>query len=285
MYKIFVTIGIPMYNAEKFIRQSIISVLRQTHTDFELIITDDGSSDKSLEIVNSFNDPRIVLLNDSENKGISYRLNQQIELAQGKYFFRMDADDLMFPERIKTQLEFLEKNQDVDVIGSSCVIIGDQNEIIGYRDAETLKSIDETLCKITMNHPTVAGKTSWFKENRYKNDMSGVEDFELWHRTFLDSKFLNLKEPLLFYRDPLYFKIKTYLFRHKQIRKVYNESKYLQDKSKFKKKLIYKSKLKDIAVRIFSTLKIDKFLIKNRNQSADQFIDIKAMNEILKSFN
>src|SRR5690606_13478656 len=101
---VFVTMGMPVYNAEKFIKMAINSVLQQSHRNFELIITDDGSTDQSMDIVESFNDSRIVLIKDSNNKGISHRLNQQIDLAKGKYFLRMDSDDIMFPDRIEKEI-------------------------------------------------------------------------------------------------------------------------------------------------------------------------------------
>lgn len=285
MQKIFVSVGIPMYNAEKFISYAIQSVLSQTHFNFELIITDDGSSDKSIEIVKSIVDPRIILLSDGENKGISYRLHQQIELAQGKYFFRMDADDIMFPDRIKKQVDFLEKNPDVDVVGSSCVVIGDGNEILGFRSPANISTLKETLYKVSFIHPTVAGKTNWFKVNKYSLVLSGVEDFELWHRTFVKSKFFNLPEPLMFYRDPLTFKINTYLFRHKQIRKVYRSSKFLFDKPCMKSFLIFKSKVKDVIASSVTVFKIDRFLIKNRNQHLNKIEDLDSVNSILCHYN
>lgn len=285
MQKIFVTVGIPMYNAEKYISYAIQSVLTQTHFNLELIITDDGSNDKSMEIVNAIADPRIILLSDGENKGISYRLNQQIELAQGKYFFRMDADDIMFPDRIKKQIEFLENNPDVDVVGSSSVVIGDRNEILGFRSTINITNLKKTLCQVFFNHPTVAGRTAWFKVNKYNLLLSGVEDFELWHRTFLTSKFFNLPEPLLFYRDPLSFKIDTYLFRHKQIRKVYHSSKFLFDKPWLKCFLIFKSKAKDFAAIFATVFRIDSLLIKNRNQHLNKIENLDSVSSLLSQYN
>ena len=133
MKEVFISVGIPVYNAEKFLEKTIRSVLNQSYKNFELIITDDGSSDKSVDIVKSFNDSRITLIADGENRGISYRLNQQIRLAKGKYFFRMDADDLMFPERIFTQVNFLEQNPEIDryAIGFEVTNVNDILDALG----------------------------------------------------------------------------------------------------------------------------------------------------------
>ena len=108
-----VSIGLPVYNAEKFLRDAIVSILNQSYVHFELIIMDDGSTDKSIDIVNSFNDKRIVVYRDGVNKGLPARLNEISTLAKGRYLARMDADDIMHPERIEKQLKILEKTQKI----------------------------------------------------------------------------------------------------------------------------------------------------------------------------
>jgi glycosyltransferase involved in cell wall biosynthesis len=225
---VMVTIGIPVYNAGRFLSSTIDSVLAQTHRNFEIIITIDGATDDSLKIAANFDDLRIILIDEKENKGISFRLNQQISIARGKYFARMDADDLMFPDRIEKQLEFMLKNPEIEVTGSDAVVIDDKNLILGYR--EGCKSISKStiLKNILFNHPTVFGKTSWFRNNTYNSEFDGVEDFLLWNISFSHSRFLNLNEPLHFYRDPPLVNPKTYIYRQKQFRKAV---RYLRRKS------------------------------------------------------
>jgi len=126
-----VTIGIPFYNAEQYLRYAIQSVLNQTFHDFELILSDDGSTDSSIEIARSFDDPRIVILSDGKNRGLVYRLNEQIHFAKGMYFVRMDADDIMHFNRIAIQLDYLKSNSEVDVVGTSYYSIDTSNQIIG----------------------------------------------------------------------------------------------------------------------------------------------------------
>ena len=162
-----VTIGIPVFNAGRFLHYAINSVLNQTFKNFELIITDDGSTDDSLVIARSYNDIRIKVTSDDTNKGIYYRLNEQISMAKGKFFFRMDADDLMFPARIEKQVSFLENHPDVDVIGSQAIVIDDNNMILGFRDSKLPESFDEVLRKVIFIHPTVAGRTEWFRKFRF----------------------------------------------------------------------------------------------------------------------
>lgn len=213
-----VTVGIPVYNGERYIRQAVESVLSQTYTDFELIITDDGSNDKTMNILKSINDPRLKILSDGHNRGIAYRLNQQIALSQGCYFFRMDADDLMMPNRLATQVDVLDKNHHVDVVGGQAVVIGEENEILGKRQIlpDNFKSGNDYFIGARFIHPTVAGKIEWFRKWRYSDNMSGNEDLDLWIRSNKESEFYDIEEPLLFYRDPYKFRLKTYFFRQKR---------------------------------------------------------------------
>lgn len=278
-----VSIGIPMYNAEKFIKQAVQSVLNQTYDNFELIITDDGSTDQSVDIVISFNDHRIRLIKDGLNKGISYRLNQQINLARGDFFVRMDADDIMFPDRIEKQLDFLMKNPKTDAVGSSVVVINDENQIIGFREAFLQDNYELLFKNILFNHPTVMGRLNFFKTFYYDENFIGVEDLDLWLRSFPTSKFHVMKDPVLFYRDPLVFKLKTYLFRLTQKNKLLKKNEYLSEKPILRLNLILENKLKKIIATLLSLFKMDYLLISKRN-SGKLFIQEKwrtILNQII----
>jgi glycosyltransferase involved in cell wall biosynthesis len=262
-----VTIGIPFYNAEKYINSAIASVLNQRFTDFELILSDDGSTDSSLKIARSFEDPRIKVLSDDQNRGIAFRLNEQIDLASGKYFVRMDADDIMHPERISIQYEFLINNPKVDVVGSSAVIIDDTNQIIGYRDSLVHNNINKVFRHVCFIHPTVAGKTEWFRKFRYSESLKGVEDFDLWIRSFQDSSFSTIDKPLLFYRDPHKVKISTYRFRQKQLRLALKINKrIIIHKPLFLLRLIIESYFKEIIMVLFNKINLDSFIVSKRNK-------------------
>lgn len=260
-----VSIGIPMYNAEKFIKYAINSVLSQTYQNFELIITDDGSTDKSVEIVRSFDDKRIKLILDGQNKGISFRLNQQINLAKGNFFVRMDADDIMFPNRLEKQIDFLKNNPNIDVVGSSIVILDDENNIIAFRNAILQTEYRKLFNNILFNHPTVTGKTVFFKNFYYNEEYLGVEDLDLWLRSFPKSNFFVMEEPVLFYRDPLVFKLKTYKFRLTQKNKLLKKNEYLSKHPFYRFVLIQKNNLKKVIATILNLFRIDYILISNRN--------------------
>jgi glycosyltransferase involved in cell wall biosynthesis len=264
-----VTVGIPCYNVERFIGFAIRSVLSQTYTNFELIITDDGSTDGTVEVIKQFNDPRIKLIVDGENRGISYRLNQQIDRARGKYFVRMDGDDIMFLNRIEEQVNYLETHPDVSVVSGQAVIIDDDNRIIGRRGCNTApRQLTLAMWKSgrTLIHPTVTGRLTYFRTYHYRDEYKGAEDYDLWMRSCAANKIVIMPRPLMFYRDPLTFKLKTYLFRQKQVRKLYKQAKndgiitsnnYL--------KSISRSHLRGILAGILSFAKLDTLMIKRRN--------------------
>lgn len=192
-----VTIGIPVYNAEKYLKIAIQSVINQIFTDFELIIIDDGSTDDSVKIIESFKDDRIIFIKDGLNKALPYRLNQITNLAKGKYIARMDADDVMDKDRIKKQLEILEKDQNIDVLGTNTYIIDKNNKVIGIRNKTKLNEIKKVN---TFIHPTIMGKKEWFLNNLYDERAIRIEDLELWLRNS-NNNFYQLNEPLFFYRE------------------------------------------------------------------------------------
>ncbi|MFC4817387.1 glycosyltransferase family 2 protein [Flavobacterium sp. GCM10023249] len=256
-----VTIGVPFFNVENHLGDCIKSILNQTYQNLEIILVDDGSKDGSLEIVKQFEDPRIKIISDGENKGLIFRLNQLIDLAQGKYFARMDADDIMFPERIEKQLALLEKNPHADVTHSDAVSIDDENNILGYKHSSVIKTRRDTLDEKVPIHPTVFAKTKWFKKHMYSNDFVRVEDFELWNRSINDSVFLNISEPLLFYREISTnnsSKFLTSLPGKKKFAKEYN----LSFSDKFR--IVYLNYFKFIYCRVFEILQLDYLSVRHR---------------------
>lgn len=196
-----ITIGIPFYNAGEYLYYAVCSVLNQSYTNWELILLDDGSTDDSLKIAKSFNDARISIISDGLNKGLVYRLNQSVFMAKGEFYARMDADDVMHFDRLRIQSEFLELNPDVDVVGSNYYTIDSNNDLIGLTTVnmkpDSLKSVLQNGC---FAHPSILGKTQWFRNNPYNENCLRMEDLELWLRTVEVSKFKNIDEPLLFYR-------------------------------------------------------------------------------------
>ncbi|MFT5919102.1 MAG: glycosyltransferase involved in cell wall biosynthesis, partial [Granulosicoccus sp.] len=123
-----VTVLLPVYNAEKFLEQAIRSVLDQTFTEFEFLIINDGSTDRSEEIIVSFNDSRIRYIKNETNLKLIKTLNKGIEFASGKYIARMDADDISLPTRFEQQVALLEKQPEIGVCGTNCIIFTTKGE-------------------------------------------------------------------------------------------------------------------------------------------------------------
>ena len=265
-----VTIGIPTYNVGRFINQTIKSILAQSYINFELIITDDGSTDNTIEEVKKFNDPRIKLIVDGENRGISYRLNQQINLAKGKYFVRMDGDDLMFPDRVEKEVAYLERHPDVDVVGGKAIVIGDNNEILGFRESggRYFKKSD-VFFATRFIHPSIAGKTEWFQKWKYREEMAGCEDMDLWIRSFDYSTFADCPEPIIFYRDPLRFKLRTYLYRQKKVVKCIWQLRDEMPSPKILVRCILKSFIASCFSVFLSIIGRDKQMISRRNKQLE----------------
>lgn len=117
-----VSVVMSVYNGEKYLPETIDSILNQTFKDFEFIIINDGSTDKTAKILTSYDDPRIRIFNQ-ENMGLTKSLNRAISLAKGEYIARMDADDISYPERLKKQVDYLNKNPDIGLVGSKYIRI------------------------------------------------------------------------------------------------------------------------------------------------------------------
>lgn len=200
-----ISIGIPFYNAEKYLKFAIQSVIAQSYQNWELILIDDGSSDSSLKIAQEFTqrDGRIRVIYDGQNKKLPSRLNQLIQESKGDFIARMDADDIMHPERLKIELSFLIENQDYDLVSGGIVSIGHKNNVTGMRTVNKLVTIDKDSKSYPIVHPTVMARRDWYLRNLYSLDYPRAEDYELWCRTSSadDLKIAILPNILLFYRE------------------------------------------------------------------------------------
>lgn len=184
--KDYISIGISIYNAEQYLSYAISSVLSQTHKYWELILVDDGSTDRSLEIANRFAelDDRIRVISDGKNRKLPFRLNQIIDEAKYSYIARMDADDLMHPERLERQLKFLIENPNYDLVSTGLVSINNNNKVYGYRSPSSL-DVDFNIVNSTypINHATILVRKEWYQRNKYNVDFPRSQDYELWCRT------------------------------------------------------------------------------------------------------
>lgn len=201
-----VTIGISFYNARATLLDAIRSVFAQTHQDWELILVDDGSTDGSLELARSIDDPRVRVYSDGQNKRLAARLNELTRLARHDFVARMDADDLMTRDRIERQLRALVGNDDVDLVSAGLVSMSDDLQASGVRVAPQGYEVtaSEVLAgRAWITHAAVLGRRAWFLRNPYDETLRVSQDTNLWIRACAkrDLRIKILSDYMYFYRE------------------------------------------------------------------------------------
>lgn len=198
---------LPVYNAEKYLAAAIESILQQTYSDFYFIIINDGSTDNSLSIIQSFanQDSRIQLIN-RENKGLVYTLNEGLSLIKTPYVARMDADDIALPIRFEKQMQYMLHNNDCLLLGTRVIIIdSDGDEICEMGDYFSHEEIDQGLLDKKgqlIYHPSIIFQKKIVDQlGGYRSKYPHVEDLDLFLRVSEQGKIENLREPLLKYRE------------------------------------------------------------------------------------
>ena len=277
----YISIGIPFFNAEKYLEDAIKSVLAQTFQNWELILVDDGSTDRSLEIAQSFVDPRIRIISDGYNRRLPYRLNQIINEAKYDLIARMDADDLMAVDRLEKQVKVLNENPEIDLVVTSLYSIGNKNEILGKRIFSNHQMQPKEILQGLTNllHPSLLARKAWCQRNLYQIDNCLAEDYELWLSAAIknDFNYLVMQEPLYFYREVENVKkekmVRGYNTQIKVIKKYYKNTISDIDKNK----IILKFQVKKIVVRILNFLNLMQVLqIRRITSVSDQDKDFYA---------
>lgn len=198
-----VSVIMPAYNAEKYLREAIDSILGQTFTDFEFIIINDGSTDSTKDIILGYDDPRIIYLENEHNAGICVTLNKGLDAARGRYIARMDSDDISMPERFSKQVEYMDSHPETGVLGTDIEVFGE-----GIDPYVFTQSYESDLCSAGLlfnscfAHPTVFMRTELLRMNSlcYEDEYRGLEDLRLWWHIAKVSNLVNLPSPLLRYR-------------------------------------------------------------------------------------
>jgi glycosyltransferase involved in cell wall biosynthesis len=199
-----VSVLLNVYNGEKYLRETMDSILAQTFTDFEFIIIDDGSTDGTTCIIKSYEDERISFIKNDQNCGVSASLNRGLSSAHGEYIAHTDCDDISSPDRLMTQVQFLDENPSIDIVGSWMEII-DQNsrptgKIMKFPGLPMgLRWI--TFFNIPVAHPVVMMRRSIFDltGQQYESEVI-AHDYGLWTRLNMNILFSNIQSPLLKYR-------------------------------------------------------------------------------------
>ena len=199
-----VSVVMPVYNVEKYLKEAIDSILNQTYKNIELIIIDDCSMDHSREIIKSYNDIRIRAYFNTENLQQPRTRNKGLELAKGDYIANMDSDDISYLNRIEEQVKFMNVNEDIDICGCCYKTFG------GKKNCIVKTPLSNEDCKMTaiitspVAHPTVMMRRSAIKKYNIQYDVNYKysQDFELWSRlVFEGAKFSNIQKVLLNYRE------------------------------------------------------------------------------------
>ncbi len=200
--KPLVSIGMPVFNCEKTVAHAIASILNQTVSDWELLIIDDGSTDRTLEVIKAFKDRRIVVIEGSENRRLPARLNECVRRSNGEFFARMDGDDVAYPSRLEHQLQFLRDHPEIDLVAGWIVVFRDDGIVLGARRgyATHEQMWVRPWRGVLMPHSTWLGRLEWFKRNPY-HPVRASEDQELLLRTYQMSRFATVQEIVLGYRE------------------------------------------------------------------------------------
>ena len=206
MHEPLVSVIMSVYNDEKYVAEAIESVLRQSFTDFEFLVIDDGSNDNSLRIISKFasQDRRIRLIINKCNVGLTKSLNIGIKAARGVYIARQDADDRSSRERFKEQVEELEKDDSLGIVGASAQKIradGSTGRVFYVPDTPGLVSW-ESLFRNPFVHSSVMIRADALSHGkmRYNEELRYAQDYELWSKILRHYRGKNIKKPLVQYR-------------------------------------------------------------------------------------
>ena len=217
-----------VHNEEKNLHKSLNSIINQTYRNWELIIIDDNSLDNSLKIILEFckKDQRIKYFKNSKNKGIPFSLNKALKLSKGELIARMDGDDIAIESRFQKQINYLEKNPKIDILGGGALIhntnSGLTNKVLMPEFHNEI--IDRLFMTSPFIHPTIMAKKEFYKKNNYYNEKyKNSEDYELFFRASKNSTYHNLQEILIEYNfnEKLIYKrlYGSILVRFKNIKK------------------------------------------------------------------
>lgn len=197
-----VSILMPVYNTAPYLKEAMDSILSQTFKDFELIVLNDCSPDNADEILDTYNDTRIVRYKGERNMGLSNVLNAGMDMARGKYIARMDSDDISLPNRLEVQVKYMEEHPDIDLC--SCGM-----KMFGAKDDVWVRDSDPEKVKVTalFFSPILHASSIWKKESfdkyglRFRQEMVPAEDYDMWCRALSKGlKLVNLPNVLYRYR-------------------------------------------------------------------------------------
>lgn len=203
--KPLVSVLIPCYNCEQYVKEAVMSIMKQSYANLEILVINDGSTDNTGNILKELaeEDTRIVYIKNEKNLKLIATLNKGLDRCKGKYIARMDADDISVPTRIEKQVDFLEKHPNIGIVGADIEFFKEDKKLSIWR-METKDKYIRTglLFGSCFAHPVVMMRTSILREHHlyYNDDYPHAEDYKLWCDIAQCTKLANIPEVLLYYR-------------------------------------------------------------------------------------
>jgi glycosyltransferase involved in cell wall biosynthesis len=198
-----ISIILPVYNREKYIGESIESILNQTYENFELIIINDGSNDKTENIITKYNDSRIFYYKNENNRGIVFSRNKGISVAKGKYIAMFDSDDIALKKKFEIQIDYMEKKPEIAMTGTYVLHINAAGKLLKTKWKLNASSKSIPSIQIFRNYfvqSSVVIRKDAIPNNSYSTGFDIVEDSKMWFDVALYNKVVNIKQYLLKYR-------------------------------------------------------------------------------------
>jgi glycosyltransferase involved in cell wall biosynthesis len=209
----------PVYNGEKYLEEAISNVLSQTFTDYELLIIDDGSSDSSVKIIQSIKDPRIRLIRNEKNQGVAYTRNVGLKEAKGEYLAWMDCDDLIEPNRLEVQINYLRENLEVGICGTALQRFGEGKPYISRKFLEPSLIKAALLFYNSLLSATTMYRMKMIREAKltYNVKLAVAEDYDFFYDASFHFPIKNLDQVLYYYRASESSIMKVYTDRRQQL--------------------------------------------------------------------
>lgn len=196
-----VSVLMPVFNGEKYLREAIDSILKQSFTEFEFIIINDGSTDRSAEILQTYADPRLRVIHNESNIGVTLTLNKGLDLARGEYVARMDCDDVSVPDRLEKQVSFMDAHPEVAVCGTYALVIDETGRVLRTNQVPTGRHLEVDYWRLNpIIHPSAMIRVGHLGDLRYDGRIRYAQDFDLWLRIKAKHDLHNIPEYLLLYR-------------------------------------------------------------------------------------
>jgi glycosyltransferase involved in cell wall biosynthesis len=195
-----VSVAIPVYNREKYLPDAIDSILAQTFADFELLIIDDGSTDSSVAVVRSYNDPRIRLICHKKNSGVAVARNSAVAHARGEYLAFLDSDDWAYPQRLAKQVAFLDSHPDCAAVGAWIEWMAEDGRSLRRAKRKPTSSEDIAALRLFQSgieNSASMARTAILTEYRCHEEYDTSEDFDLWARIAAKHKLTTLSTVLV----------------------------------------------------------------------------------------